>query len=102
MRPRQEDRSGRLDRQRGDDGTPRGVFARYWSRFGKFLGQEGPSVPLDLPCWHKVSGELTTPEDTFLFDVSVQMWSTAGAFWVDDVSLKIEGKEVLRNGGFEE
>jgi hypothetical protein len=69
---------------------------------GGTLKQVGKGVPQDSPFWQKVSTEVVAPEGTFRIVFSVvAKGMSKGAIWIDDVSIKMDGAEVLKNGGFE-
>jgi glycosyltransferase involved in cell wall biosynthesis len=71
--------------------------------FGKSAGitHDGPFIPKDLPFWTQVEFETVAPEGTDHIDINVFVGSTKGALWVDGLVVKVDGKEVLQNGGFE-
>lgn len=85
------------------DGTDRDSHfdVRFFDSSGKFLGQRGPFAAADAPWWQYVSGEVDAPQEAVRVNLQISMTSFSGAFWVDDLSLKIDGKEFLQNGGFE-
>lgn len=58
-------------------------------------------MPTDLPVWKKVSKQVDLKGEPCLASLEVVSFSSKGFVWVDDLSLKIDGKELLQNGGFE-
>lgn len=85
------------------DGTDKDshIDIRFFDAGGKFLGQRSPIMPQDSPWWQKVSGELEAPADSFRVDIQISMTAWSGVTWVDDVTLEVDGREILLNGGFE-
>lgn len=81
---------------------PAELQVRFYDDANKALLQVGPAIEADLPVWKAYTGAGTSPAGSVWADVC--LWSTlkSGAFWIDDVSLKCDGKELLKNGGFEE
>jgi hypothetical protein len=57
---------------------------------------------MDTPCWRKFEKEGVAPDGAIRIQVRIWSQHNKGAVWVDDVSLAVEGKEVLKNGGFED
>jgi hypothetical protein len=56
----------------------------------------------DLPIWTKVEGEAVAPDGCMNVELSFKRNAgVVGAAFIDDVSLKVDGKELLKNGGFE-
>jgi len=79
------------------------VGLNYFDKNGRFIGGAGVGVPVDLPFWIKVSGKTDTyPADTASIKIIVALRSGHGALWVDDMVLKIDGKDALKNGSFED
>jgi hypothetical protein len=67
------------------------------------MGQPASTFyPLDIPFWNRVVLKGVVPEGAVRAQVVVVLASKKGSMWVDDVSLKIDGKDVLKNGSFEE
>jgi hypothetical protein len=56
----------------------------------------------DMPIWTKVQGEATAPEGSITVDLSFnRSTAKAGVAWIDDMSLKLGDRELVKNGGFE-
>ena len=83
----------------GEDGKSQ-ILVRYFSSKGG-LTHGGPAVPGDLPFWTRLEHTQIAPDGTASIDVSIPSESKTGAFWIDDLSVKVDGKELLQNGGFE-
>jgi hypothetical protein len=68
----------------------------------KLLDQPIVVFKKDSPWWQKVEKSFTVPAEAVGFEIHLYVESTRGTIFVDDVSLKLDGKELLKNGGFEE
>lgn len=76
----------------------------------RFFGANGALVvnpissyyPIDVPFWNRASQKGKVPEGTVRSQVVFLRMSKKGSMWVDDVSLKFDGKEALKNGSFDE
>lgn len=69
---------------------------------GKPVDVQRLFVPLDEPWWHYVHLKFVMPKDAVLLWVQVAVASRQGTLYVDDVSLKADGRETMKNGSFEE
>jgi len=59
-------------------------------------------IPQDCPFWQKIAGEVEMPEGAFRVLIHFETKTTTGALWVDDVSIVLDGKDAMRNGGLED
>lgn len=67
---------------------------------GKLISAPSSSIAQDLPVWRLV--RLTVPcEGGAKLSVFFEFQSVKGVAFVDDVSIKIDGKEMMKDGGFE-
>ena len=62
----------------------------------------GITFPSDSPFWQKVSFEMEMPENAGRFEFRLYTRASVGAVWIDDVSLVLDGKDFMKNGGFED
>jgi hypothetical protein len=60
------------------------------------------TVLSDAPFWRKYEREFEVSADAILLDIQIILGGTEGVVWLDDVSVKAENRELVRNGGFEE
>jgi hypothetical protein len=68
----------------------------------RFIRATGLPVPLDTPFWTFVSGTAQAPEGAAFVQLTIALRSKRGTLWVDDASLKVDGKEMIKNPSFEE
>lgn len=61
----------------------------------------GEAIRPDFPVWVRIAGETVLPEGSFGAEVHITFNSKAGALFVDDISIKMEGKELFQKGSFE-
>jgi hypothetical protein len=66
-----------------------------------FSWTSGANVRADLPVWVRIAGETTVPEGSVTVEVQVSFGSKSGALFVDDISVRSDGKELLAAGTFE-
>ena len=67
---------------------------------GKILAAPGAAIVADVPAWRLV--KLTVPCDGGAkLSVFFEFQSSKGVAFVDDVSIKVDGKELMKDGGFE-
>jgi hypothetical protein len=59
------------------------------------------SLP-DQPWFKRIEARFTAPETAAKIQVAFSVKSTKGTLFLDDLSLKQDGKELLRNGSFDE
>ena len=59
-------------------------------------------IPVDSPWWQKVEGDVEIPPTAYRMHLMVLAKLRKGAVWVDDVSIMCDGKNVAKNGGFED
>lgn len=87
------------------DGTENGadrMFMFYVDPTGTGIGTIGPFIPVDMPFWTRVYQKVDQiPPNVVRLDYGASMSSKQGNIWIDDMSVKIDGKEVLKNGSFE-
>lgn len=86
----------------GTDGAEDEIYAPGYSTSGKLVLHPKLAVLTDQPWWKRVSAKFTTPVDMAKMEVHFSLTSTKGAIYLDDVSLTVDGKEVLKNGSFEQ
>lgn len=80
------------------DGT---CYVRFFDASGKLLKQSGPFIPPDSPWWQKLEAEYVAPSGAARVDLNFTMNSKAGATFIDDVSIELDGKNLIQNGDFE-
>jgi len=87
------------------DGTENGgdrMFMFYVDPTGTGIGTIGPFIPVDMPFWTRVYQKVDQiPPNVVRLDYGASMSSKKGNIWIDDMSVKVDGKEVLKNGSFE-
>lgn len=86
----------------GTDSPSDQVFVSFFDRNGMALGTWGPQAKVDTPFWERVSIKMDVPDAVTTVHIGVFFRSKSGALWVDDFSLKFDGKEALKNPSFEE
>lgn len=84
----------------GTDSLKDTVRVRFFSKKGG-ITHVGKFATSDHPFWTKLEVEIVAPAGTDHIDLNVFSESTKGELWVDDLSLKIDGKEALQAGSFE-
>lgn len=58
-------------------------------------------IPIDTPFWNRVSAKVAVPEGATRAMLGIIQASKKGNIWVDDASVKIDGKELIKNSSFE-
>jgi hypothetical protein len=86
----------------GTDGAEDELYAPGYSTSGKLVLHPKLAVVNDQPWWKRISAKFTTPADMAKMEVHFSLTSTKGVIYLDDVSLTVDGKEVLKNGSFEQ
>lgn len=71
---------------------------RFYDDSGKSLGQVGPTVEGDLPLWKKYAAKGKAPEGATWADVCFWSRLKGGVFWIDEVAVSCEGRDILKNG----
>lgn len=67
---------------------------------GEIIYSTGTPIPMDFPLWKKL--EVKVPaKGAVRLHLFFEFQSRLGTVYVDDVSIKADGKELLTNGGFE-
>lgn len=84
-----------------DNGTDR-VAIGFYDAGGNSLAYHQAFLPNDLPFWTPVTIKAVPPANAARADVQFWQYSKKGNIWIDDVSLKVDGKEAVKNGSFEE
>lgn len=83
------------------DGTrgagDRAVFVMS-SDSGKGVWTHSKGLREDQPYWTQVKAETVAPDEAFSLRLDVWVGSTVGSLWVDDVSIKVDGKEMIPGG----
>jgi len=74
----------------------------FFNQNGGWMGAVGPYVPIDVPFWGRVYTKASIPEGAARAQLGIVLYSKKGNLWVDDVSIKVDSKEVLKNGSFED
>lgn len=59
-------------------------------------------IPMDEPWWHRVEKQIEVPNNATTLRVMITATSRVGNLFVDDISLKVDGKEQIKNGSFED
>lgn len=59
-------------------------------------------IPLDVPFWQRINLKGNVPKGAARFQIGASIYSKQGNFWIDDASVKFDGKEALKNGSFED
>lgn len=77
------------------------LILNYYNAAGAFMARMEPFIPMDSPFWRKVEVTSEVPKDAVRFSVAILLYSTKGTVWVDDFSVKSNGKELVENGSLE-
>jgi hypothetical protein len=67
---------------------------------GEIIYSTGTPIPMDFPLWKKLEVKVPAKGASTL-RLFFEFQSRLGTVYVDDVSVKADGKELLLNGGFE-
>lgn len=59
-------------------------------------------VPLDTPMWKRVGGKVRVPDNAVRVVLGLIQNSGKGNIWIDDTSVKVDGREILKNPSFEQ
>jgi hypothetical protein len=77
----------------------------FYTSTNMFLSGDGPGIPKDQPYWTFVKHTVKCPAETANVRlICFRPLSKSGGVWLDDLSLRKtgDGRELIRNGSFEE
>lgn len=97
--PGKEIRISARVRSEGTSAEPCEIRVRYFSKSGG-ITHAGPGIP-NTPFWVPVNHTFESPDQTHHIDVVVFVGSEAGAVWVDDLSVTVDGIEIVRDKDFD-
>jgi hypothetical protein len=85
------------------DGTNKSDGIRFTVKdaTGQSISGVTLTIPTDTPFWTQLEKEVEVASDGALASVEVVVFSNEGSVWIDDISLKIDGRELVRGGSFE-
>ncbi|MBI3858585.1 MAG: hypothetical protein HY293_23105 [Planctomycetes bacterium] len=72
------------------------------TKTGGGLWTSGATIQPDTYVWTKVSGETICPAESENIRLDMYFASEIGSIWIDDISIKLDGQELFKAGGFEE
>lgn len=78
------------------------VLISFFDNTGGLVLISAENMPTDVPFWNRVYKKIKSPANAVSLRVGAKVRSKNGAAWVDDMSVKVDGKEVLPNPSFEE
>jgi|SRR6185295_875180 len=87
------------------DGTEKGadqLCIAFLDAGDKVLSSTGPRAMIDRPIWSKLEVEGVVPEKAAKLRFGFNRGSRQGRVFVDDMSFILEGREILKNGSFEQ
>lgn len=85
----------------GTDSTNDVISAVFFGPASNMMGVKILLIPQDQPWWHKVEDSFVMPDGAALLQIHVGIASKTGNIFVDDISVTVDGKEMLKNPGFE-
>lgn len=86
----------------GTESAEDAISLGCWGQGGKLLDAKYLYFRPDEPWWQRLYVTFIVPKDTMLIKVRFDLDSKGGTVFFDDVSLKVDGKELLKNGSFED
>lgn len=86
----------------GTDAPDDQVYLLFFDKSDAIVHGIQAALPNDIPFWQRVSGKADIPINVAHLRIGVAVRSAKGDAWADDLSVKIDGKEALRNPSFEE
>lgn len=86
----------------GTDSSLEQITAVAFAQGGKMIGGLALTVPQDQPWWHKLETTFDVPQDTAFIQIHITVGSKAGNLFYQDISFKADGKELIKNGLFEQ
>lgn len=84
------------------DGVQDQVATTIWIQGGKPIDVKRMFFPADEPWWHRLSTSFIAPPGAIYSDIELALTSSKGNVFFDDISLKSDGKELIKNGSFED
>jgi hypothetical protein len=85
----------------GTDSDDDQLIIHYADENRKWLGAKVFFIKKDLPVWSKISGVVELPDKVAFMSFEIKVNSAKGFIVADDIAIKVDGKEVLKGGGFE-
>jgi hypothetical protein len=85
----------------GTDTTRDGLGYTVFDKERKPVLTKGFMFKPDTFIWTRIGDEVAIPDGAFSVRVEVLLGSAKGFVWLDDLSIKVDGKEVLNGGSFE-
>lgn len=76
------------------------VYVSFFDGTGGLLQISAQNIPADMPFWNRVGGTVKVPANTTSMRFGTAIRSKNGTAWIDDVSVLVDGKEIL-NQSFE-
>lgn len=89
-------------RSDGTDSPLDRIFVNFFNKQATGVWTFGPLLSVDLPFWVFVQEKTKVPEDIVFVQAGAVVHSKNGNVWVDDLSVKFDGREALKNTSFEE
>lgn len=77
------------------------LYAKLLSESGLQLLHPTATAAADQPWYRRIEVRFTAPETAAKMTVGFSVRSTKGTIYLDEVSLKQDGRELLKNGSFE-
>ncbi len=87
------------------DGTDQGndqISVQVLGAGGKNLSTQFVTIGMDQPWWQKFETKFDVPAGAQSVVIRSNIASTMGTIYFDDFSLKVDGKEIIKNGSFED
>lgn len=78
------------------------IFLWFFDQTGTLFDTKAAYYPTDLPFWNRVSVSVPVPANAVRAQFGAARYSKKGSVWVDDISMKFDGKEAMKNPSFEE
>lgn len=86
----------------GTENSSDRLMVHWFDQNGVGIGTAPAVIPLDMPFWNRISVKADPPQTAVRALLYVVQFSKKGNIWVDDVSVKFDNKEAIKNGSFEE
>lgn len=78
------------------------MFILPFDQAGNQMAPIKAFIANDLPFWHPMTIKADLPPNAARVQFGIGSYSKNGSIWIDDASVKVDGKDLLKNGSFED